>query len=142
MYGSICNPARDMQWLHAAMNDLFSGVSGTVHGYPPVNVWYNGETALAKAELPGVNAESLDISVVNDTLTLKGSRAGELDSAQAETAQWLRRERPVGEFTRAVKLPFRVESEKVSAAFNNGVLTLTLPRAEADKPRKIAVLNA
>jgi HSP20 family protein len=131
-----------MQWLHAAMNDLFSGVSGAVHGFPPVNVWYNGETALAKAELPGVNPESLDVSVVNDTLTLKGSRAGELDAAQAESAQWLRRERPAGEFTRAVKLPFRVESDKVGAAFSNGVLTLTLPRAEADKPRKIAVLNS
>jgi HSP20 family protein len=140
MYGNIFyNPAQDVELLQQAMNDLFSGVSGAVHEFPPVNVWTNRDGAVAKAELPGVTPENLEILVQNDVLTLKGSRPAE---ALKEGEQWLRRERPTGQFSRTLKLPFKVESNAVAAEFNKGVLTVKLPRAESDKPRKIEIKAA
>ncbi len=76
---------------------------------------------------------------MNDTLTLKGSRASE---PLKEDERFLRRERLHGEFARALKLPFKVDGSAVAAKFDNGVLTIDLPRAESDKPRKIAIKTA
>jgi|ERR1043165_747119 HSP20 family protein len=140
MYGSLFHrPARDFDWLREAMNNLFSSASGTVHEFPALNVWANENGAVARGELPGMGPENIEISVLNDTLTLKGSRKGE--ELKPED-QWLRHERLHGEFNRALKLPFHVEGDGVSAEFKNGVLTVKLPRAESDKPRKIAIKAA
>ena len=137
MYGTLCNqPARDFGFLREAMDNLFSGASGTVHEFPPVNVWANDNGAIIQAELPGVESAHIDIAVVNNTLTLKGKRAGE---ELKEDGRVLRRERQRGEFARALNLPFKVDGNAVSATFDKGVLTITLPRAESDKPRKIAI---
>jgi HSP20 family protein len=105
-------------------------------GYPAMNVWTNENGAVVTAELPGLDPEDIDISVVNDTLTLKGKR--DADECDQET-RFHRRERGCGSFTRAFQLPFQVEPGKVEAKFEKGVLSITLPRAEADKPRKIAI---
>lgn len=140
MYGNLCyQPARDFGFLREAMDNLFSGVSGTVHEFPPVNVWTNENGAVVRAELPGVDSANIDISVVNDTLTLKGKRPGE---ELNEGDRLLRRERLRGEFARALSLPFKVDANAVAAKFDNGVLTINLPRAESDKPRKIAIKTA
>jgi HSP20 family protein len=105
-------------------------------GYPAINVWTNEDGAVISAELPGVNPSDLDISVVSDTLTLKGQR--NRDDC-GEDVRFHRRERGCGSFTRKFQLPFTVEPGKVEATFEKGVLEITLPRAEADKPRKIAI---
>jgi HSP20 family protein len=105
-------------------------------GYPAMNVWTNEDGAIVTAELPGVEADSINISVTGDTLTLSGNR--EAEEVQ-EGATCHRRERKVGSFTRAFQLPFQVESNAVEALFKNGVLRISLPRAESDKPKKIAV---
>ena len=130
------NSAREMQRFQEQLDSLFASRSGSVYTYPPVNVWLSDDDVIASAELPGVELENLDISVHGETLTIRGGRARQ---ELKEGEKFQRRERLVGSFSRTLQLPFRVDSEKVEAHFNRGVLTVKLPRAEADKPRKIAV---
>lgn len=135
---------REMERLRREMNrlfdDSFSLAGGrTAPSYPAMNVWTNEEGAVLTAELPGLNPEDIDISVVGDTLTLTGEcKAIELP----EGAKYHRRERAFGKFSRSFQLPFSVEVDKVEAVFKNGTLHLSLPRAEAEKPKKIAVKTA
>lgn len=137
-------PWREMERLQREMNrmfaDSFSLAGGrTAPQYPAINVWTNEDGAVLTAELPGVNTEDIDISVVGDTLTLSGTRRP--DSMQ-EGDKYHRRERNYGTFSRTFQLPFHVETDKVEAVFEKGVLHLSLPRAEVDKPKKIAVKSA
>jgi HSP20 family protein len=101
-----------------------------------MNVWTNQDSVVITAELPGVNPEDIDISVMNDTLTLRGDQQVEAVQ-EGETVH--RRERKCGAFNRSFQLPFPVEPGKVEASYERGILSITLPRAEADKPKKIAV---
>lgn len=108
--------------------------------FPAINVWTNdAEGAVLTTELPGINPDDIDISVTGDTLTLSGSCKP--DEAP-ESAQYHRRERPRGDFNRTVQLPYAVDPDKVEARVERGVLTIVLPRAEAEKPRQIAVKTA
>ncbi|MFL5735375.1 MAG: Hsp20/alpha crystallin family protein [Chloroflexia bacterium] len=128
---------RDMARLQDEMNKLFSTVAQpTPVGYPAVNFWTGEDSLILTSELPGVTLDGLDISVVGDTLTLRGTRAPE---QLPEGATYHRRERQGGRFTRVHQLPFRVEPDEVSATLKNGLLNITLPRAHADRPRKIQV---
>jgi len=108
----------------------------SVPSYPALNVWTNEEGALVTAELPGLEAKDVEINVVGETLTLSGKREAE---ELSENTRYHRRERGCGEFTRSIELPFPVQAEKVEARLEKGVLQVTLPRAEEDKPRKITV---
>jgi HSP20 family protein len=101
-----------------------------------MNVWTNEDGVLITAELPGIDAQDIDISVQDGALTLRGSR--EPDEVE-EGATYHRRERRYGRFTRVFDLPFAVEEDQVEATLNNGVLQISLPRSEADKPKKITV---
>ena len=109
---------------------------GNVAGYPAMNAWTNDDGATITAELPGIDMDTLEISVHNDTLTLSGERKSE-DLGEGET--YHRRERSYGQFRRAFQLPFQIAADKVEARYHRGFLQITLPRAEADKPRKIRV---
>lgn len=138
------SPWQDMVRLRREMNRLFSDMPTSYGtrvspGYPSMNVWANEEGLVVTAELPGIEPETLDISVVNNTLTLKGNRAPE---KLEEGEVYHRREREYGSFTRSFQLPFGVEAGAVEAVYEKGVLQITLPRAEADKPRKITVKAA
>lgn len=104
--------------------------------FPLVNVWMDGDRALVTSELPGVDPRDVDISVAGRTVTLRGSRA--TPDVCADGCQH-RHERWSGNFTRTFELSFVIDQNKVEARFSKGVLQLTLPRAEADKPRKIAI---
>jgi len=104
--------------------------------YPPINIYDDGESFIARAEIPGVSADSLDITVTGDTLTIRGTREIALPE---ETCCYHRRERSAGEFRRAFNLPEMVDSTKVMAQANNGVLEILLPRAEQAKQRKVQV---
>jgi HSP20 family protein len=133
------SPWREMRRLQHEMDRLFererTGLAAAPC-YPAMNVWTNEDGAVVTAELPGVNADEIEISVVNDTLTVSGERQPE-DVGEGGT--YHRRERACGRFTRSFQLPFAVETGKVEATFEKGVLHISLPRAEADKPKKIAV---
>jgi HSP20 family protein len=104
--------------------------------FPATNVWVSENSAVVTTEVPGIDPIALEISVVKDSLTLRGSRkAEELKEGEA----YHRQERWNGQFTRTLELPFPVDADKVEARFAKGVLYISLPRAEADKPRKITV---
>ena len=103
--------------------------------FPAVNVFINQDGVIITAELPGVRSEDLDILTHRDSVTLSGERHTETEEAQG----YHRRERGRGRFVRTVSLPFVVDPNKVEADLVHGVLTLDLPRAEEDKPRRINV---
>ena len=104
--------------------------------FPLLNVWMDGDRAIVTSELPGVDPKDVDISVAGKSVTLRGSRTTD-NVCQGECQH--RHERWRGSFTRSIELPFVIDQDKVEAKFNKGVLQLTLPRAESDKPRKIAI---
>ena len=105
--------------------------------FPAVNVYTNkDEGVLVTAELPGINPDDLNITVTGDTLILSGSRQPE---EMPESEQYHRRERGYGEFNRSFQLPYSINKEKVEANMENGVLSVILPRAEAEKPKQISV---
>ena len=104
--------------------------------FPPVNVWEENDNLHVEAELPGVGKDNLDITVVENELILKGQRS---DSEEGDSRTYHRRERPMGSFTRVIRLPFDVDANGVKASFSDGVLLISLPKAEAAKPRKVQI---
>jgi HSP20 family protein len=129
-----------MDQLQREMNRLFDTSSKgrvfTPPSYPAINIWTNDDGQLISAEMPGVNPNNIDIDVTGDALSISGERKP--DEVAAE-ARYHRRERTYGSFSRTVQLPFMVDTSKVEANFKNGVLMINLPRAEADKPKKITI---
>ena len=105
---------------------------------PPVNIYGNDERVLVVSEIPGLEINKLDVKVNGRSLTIGGTRVlpGEGDG---EGERYACQEREGGEFSRRVTLPYTVESDKVTANYDKGILTIELPRSEADKPRKIEV---
>ena len=134
------SPWRDLEQFQREMNRLFNTITPSrlrsATGYPAMNIWANEESAMITAELPGIHVDDIDISIAGETLTLKGDRKPE---DLPEGACCHRQERGYGAFTRTIELPFLVDAEKVEAVFNKGLLQMTLPRHEADKPKKIIV---
>jgi HSP20 family protein len=108
---------------------------GVFRSQPPINVWEEEDALKVEMELPGVKNEELDIAVAGDDLSIKVNRP---EVAQ-EGVTYHRRERPVGSFSRIVHLPVPVNADRVEANLRDGVLTITLPKAESAKPRKINV---
>ncbi len=103
---------------------------------PPLNVWENDQALYVEADLPGLDPAALDVTVTEgNQLTIQGERA----APDINGAVWVRQERPVGRFSRAVTLPALVDADKVEAVYADGVLKLTLPKHEAAKPRKVQV---
>ncbi|CAM6003819.1 unnamed protein product [Sphagnum balticum] len=136
LFGSL----RDMQRLQNSLNRLLTAsVAPTASAeLPLINIWTSENSVIVRAEIPGVAPEDVDISLVNETLTIRGSRKPE-ELKEGESRH--RQERSYGQFTRSLQLPFGVEADLVQAKFSNGVLQITLPRAEAEKPRRITVVS-
>jgi HSP20 family protein len=132
-----------MERMRREMNRLFAGVAprrtwpATAPGYPAANVWSNPDGAVATAEMPGVNPDDIDISVVGDTLS-----GGRQPDEPGEGATYHRRERRHGRFSRAYQLPFEIDSNQVEATYEKGVLHISLPRAQEEKPKRVAVKSA
>jgi len=105
-------------------------------GFPAFNIWTDDDGCVLTSELPGVTISELDITISGRHITIKGSRTMPEEESKADRA---RRERPEGNFERAFQLPFSIESGKVDAKLVDGVLQVTLPRAENDKPRKVSI---
>lgn len=130
--------------LRREMDRLFSGVLGNVgdvswplagRGRPAVNVWETDAALKVELELPGLKSDQVEISVAGDELSIKVERP---DVEQEGTA-YHRRERPVGAFARVLRLPVPVDADRVQAEMRHGVLTISLPKAESARPRKIQV---
>jgi len=129
----------DMDRLQREMNRVFESFDRSytpAAGFPAMNVWMNEDGAVVTAELPGVQVKDLEINVVGETLTVSGERK---PADLPKDAVYHRQERGQGKFTRTVDLPFAVDSGKVQATLEKGILRILLPRAEQDKPRKIVI---
>ncbi|HEY3275938.1 MAG TPA: Hsp20/alpha crystallin family protein [Syntrophorhabdaceae bacterium] len=136
-FGSGLDPWAHLERMENEMNRVLSRYSSpSVREFPAVNVWTETDQAVVTSEVPGIDSQSLDISVTGKTLTLRGSRDQEPVTGEES---YHRRERWYGQFSRVVELPFNVEADKVKAQFKKGVLFITLPRAESEKPRKISI---
>ena len=104
---------------------------------PAMNVWENEDGVVVKADLPGMQADSLDVSVNGDALTIAGAFAAE--PTTEDGAKFHRRERSNGDFNRTVQLPYEVDGDSATATYADGVLTVQLSRPENLKPKKITV---
>lgn len=139
-------PARELGPLRQHMDRLLSEAMGRGWGaqeglsaaawIPAVDVYETPESIVIKADLPDVNKDEIDISVHNHALTIRGERKREQET---EEKSFYRSERVYGTFSRSFTLPPAVETEKIEAAFHNGVLRLTLPKREESKPKQIQV---
>lgn len=103
---------------------------------PSVDIYETEDALTLKADLPDVKIEDIDVRVENQTLTLRGQRKFEKEE---KVKGYHRIERSYGEFVRSFALPSTVDTEKVQADYKNGVLTITIPRKEAAKPRQVKV---
>ena len=131
---------RDVQRLQHQLNEMLGGgipfPDINVEAFPPINAWSNDEKLIVRIEMPGFSPDDIDVSIMHQTLTLKGNRDAE---ELSETDIFHRQERGHGKFVRTIELPFAVNSDSVSASYIRGILTLEMLRAEADKPRKISI---
>ncbi len=119
------------------LNRLLSGTASNCGcEYPSVNVRVNGNTALVTAEVPGINRKDFDVSVSGNTVTLNGKRPKE---ELGDGDSYYRHEIRHGEFRKSIRLPFNIDAEKVHAVYKKGVLTVSLPQLESEKPRNIKI---
>jgi len=101
----------------------------------PMDLYRSGDHYVLHCDLPGIDPSSVDVSVDGSTLTVRAERSGRTE----EGVQWLRHERPHGRFQRQVSLGEGLDLDKISATYNDGVLTVTIPVAERAKPRRIEI---
>jgi HSP20 family protein len=129
----------EMHRLRREMEQVFGRFTGnglTAPAYPPLNVWEAGENVCVEAELPGMDLNDLEIYINGgNQLSIKGERK----LPELGQGSWHRRERGYGAFARVLDLPSAVDADRVQAEFKHGVLTVTLPKTEASKPRRIEV---
>lgn len=136
-------PFRDLVSLREAMDRLFeesvvrpSRLTLARTESLAMDMYETDDALVVKAAIPGVDAEDLDITITGDTLNVRGETKVEEES---EEGNYIRRELRYGAFSRSVTLPLLVVADEADAEFENGILTLTLPKAEEIKPKSIAI---
>jgi len=138
-------PFRELVSLREAMDRLFEESFVRPGGgrlapagmeVPAVDMYQTDDAVVVKSAIPGIKPEDIDISITGDTLTIKGETRVE---EEVNEENYIRRERRYGSFCRSLALPLPVVTEKAEAEFENGVLTLTLPKAEEVKPKAIKI---
>jgi HSP20 family protein len=136
------SPFRELERMRREMDRLFGDLTEGIFRepragvYPLVNVTEGSNNYYIRAELPGIKAEDLDVSVTGNSLSIAGERK---IPAEDEKAKYHRREREAGKFSRIVSLPAQVDTTKVEASCVDGILTVVLPKSEAAKPKQITV---
>lgn len=147
----------DLMNLHSSIDNLFgqTGVGesfGTLasrarSGYGaialpiPRDVYATEDRVVMMAAVPGMTPDDLDLTVHQNTVTLSGSLPNAVDAEEAKGATWYVHELPSGSFRRSITLPFAVDVDKANASFDQGILHLTLPKAEAAKPKRISIAS-
>ncbi|QEH33212.1 Spore protein SP21 [Aquisphaera giovannonii] len=132
------DPLRELQ---REVGRLFDGLDGLpalrhLRPYPPINVHDEGEGYVLTAQLPGVCADEVELTITGETLTMRGERKR---PEGVKDDSYRRQERLVGRWSRTITLPDRVDSTQVTASFSNGILIVRIPKAEGAKPRHITV---
>jgi len=130
------DPFHGLRLFEDAVTRLMSEPRASRPWSPAVDILETEDALVLRADLPDVKAEDIDVRVENNTLTLSGKRNFDKD----ETVKgWHRIERSYGEFVRSFEVPSTVDTEKVAADYKNGVLTISLPKKEAARPRQVKV---
>ena len=127
-----------MDWLANGLSRDYSK-EPAAGVFPLINVTEDKDNYYVRAELPGLDAGELDISVTGDSLSIAGERKLPVED---EKAQYHRRERDAGSLSRLLNLPAQINTASVEARSSDGVLTVILPKAEEAKPRQIAVKSS
>lgn len=137
------DPLDSLTHIQREMSDLFDFLSSSpqMEGFvsaefPPIIVSINEDNVIVRAELPGVKINDLDVQAVDEILTIKGERKPTINHAKAT---YLRRERNHGTFARSIMLPEKVNVEKVTASYKDGVLTVILPKSIEVKPKQVVI---
>lgn len=140
------DPLGEMVSLRSAMDRLFEDsfvspltwrtLGGNETITPPIDVHETADDLVVTAALPGMKADDVEITMTGQTLTLRGEFKADDDVTRE---QYLYRERRYGSFSRTLQLPVRVQGDRAEATFNDGVLTLHIPKAEEVKPRQIRI---
>lgn len=128
----------EMSRLSREMDRLFGEARATSRAgvFPPLNLYDDGESFVVRAEVPGIDPKDLEINATVNTLNIKGERKRlEIDNE----ASVHRRERGYGTFSRSISLPREIDPGKVMAGYKLGVLEIVLPKAEAERPRKVEI---
>lgn len=137
-------PLSDLVSLRDAMDRLFEDSFVRMRGLPSlfgtetlaVDMYETADSVVVKTAVPGVKPEDIDITISGDVLTIKGETKTE---EKVEKANYIRQERRYGAFQRSVQLPGSLLTDKAQATFENGILTLTIPKSEESKPKVIKV---
>ncbi len=137
-------PAREMMTLREAMDRLFDDAftsplsvrSGWSMSTPAIDMYQTDNEVVVKASIPGIKAEEVQINISGEVLSLKGEVKHE---EERQDKAWHIREQRFGSFERSVALPTAVKTDKAEAVFENGILTVTLPKADEVKPRTINI---
>jgi HSP20 family protein len=135
-------PAREMMTLREAMDrlfdDAFTRPLSIRDGWsaPAVDMYQTDDEVVVRAALPGIKPEDVQINITGDVLHIKGEMRQEEEKKEKA---WHIREQRIGAFERAVALPTDVVADQAKAEFENGVLTITLPKAEEVKPKNINI---
>ncbi|MBI2081046.1 MAG: Hsp20/alpha crystallin family protein [candidate division NC10 bacterium] len=140
------DPFRDLMSIQERMNRLFDQTLARTRGedegiaasawMPAVDIYETPDRVVMKAELPGLTREDVEINVRDNTLSLRGERKFE---KEVKEENYLRIERAYGSFQRSFSLPATIQQEKIKAIFKDGVLEVTLPKAEEARPKQIKI---
>jgi HSP20 family protein len=135
------DPFRDITSFRDDINRLFTrtlgeGVSASQTWTPAVDVFETKDAVTLKAELPGLSVDDVDVEIDENVLTVSGERKFE---DTVEDGRYYRVERSYGRFARSLTLPQGVNADQVSATFKDGILEVTVPKADEVKPRKVAI---
>jgi HSP20 family protein len=136
-FGDLANLREEMD----RMLNRFFGEWPTTESFrgewaPSLDVSESKENIVVRAEVPGIDAKDIDISLANDVLTIKGQKEQEREEKEEN---YHRVERSYGSFSRSVRLPREVSSDKIKASYKNGILKITLPKSEEAREIKIKV---
>lgn len=131
---TVWDPFREFAALEKVMDSLLRRPY-TRSAYPPIELIEKDNNVVVSAQIPGLEKDAIELTVLGDTLTI----AGEKKLPTEENVRYIRHERPHGKFHRQIDLPCTIEQDKISATYKDGILTITLPKAEEVKPRQIAV---
>lgn len=128
-----------MLTLNRAFDQAFNGALGSRAWVPAIDVAERADAYLVQAELPGVSPDQVDVSFEQNVLTIRGTKPASFDVANDGELRVFAAERVHGTFERSVRLPEFVSAERITAGYSNGLLAITVPKAEAAQPRKIEI---
>ncbi len=124
----------DLFRLSTVFDNIFETKETKRTNYPLINVKDENDILTVEALIPGIKADDIDVEIINKTLTISGEKKN-----PEKRGSYLRRERAFGKFTKTIKLPYRVDADNVEASMENGILRLSLSKAEDAKLKKIEI---